>query len=79
MVEVCLSQQQMAPATSQLPATLMLRPFSWDTLAVRANAYAADERLAAAAVPSLMITLAGLVPVILLSWRLSHARPGEQA
>ena len=63
----------------ELPATLMLRPFSWDTLAVRANAYAADERLAAAAVPSLMITLAGLVPVILLSWRLSHARPGEQA
>ena len=61
----------------ELPATLMLRPFNWDTLAVRANAYATDERLAAAALPSLLITLAGLVPVILLSWRLSHSRPGE--
>ena len=62
----------------ELPATLMLRPFNWDTLAVRANAYATDERLAAAALPSLLITLAGLVPVILLSWRLSHSRPGER-
>jgi iron(III) transport system permease protein len=61
----------------ELPATLMLRPFSWDTLAVRANAYASDERLAAAALPALLITLAGLIPVILLSWRLSHSRPGE--
>lgn len=61
----------------ELPATLMLRPFNWDTLAVRANAYATDERLAAAALPSLLITAAGLIPVILLSWRLSHSRPGE--
>lgn len=60
----------------ELPATLMLRPFNWDTLAVRANAYATDERLAAAALPALLITLAGLVPVIFLSWRLSRARPG---
>lgn len=55
----------------ELPATLMLRPFNWDTLAVRAFAYASDERLAAAALPSLAITMAGLLPVILLSWRLS--------
>lgn len=55
----------------ELPATLMLRPFNWDTLAVKAFAYASDERLGAAAAPSLMITLAGLLPVILLSWRLS--------
>ena len=61
----------------ELPATLMLRPFNWDTLSVRANAYATDERLAAAALPSLLITLAGLLPVILLSWRLSHSRPGD--
>ncbi|MFN7056803.1 ABC transporter permease [Hyphomonas sp.] len=63
-------------ALKELPATLMLRPFNWDTLAVRAFAYASDERLAAAALPSLMITLAGLGPVILLSWQLSRARPG---
>ena len=61
----------------ELPATLMLRPFNWDTLAVRAYAYASDERLAAAALPCLLITAAGLVPVIYLSRRLSHARPGS--
>ncbi|MEO1304534.1 MAG: iron ABC transporter permease [Pseudomonadota bacterium] len=56
----------------ELPATLMLRPFGWDTLAVRAHAYATDERLAQATLPSLLIVLAGLVPVLLLSWRLSR-------
>lgn len=61
----------------ELPATLMLRPANWDTLAVRAYAYASDERLAAAALPCLLITGAGLLPVILLSWRLSKARPGS--
>ncbi|MGH1422983.1 MAG: ABC transporter permease [Hyphomonas sp.] len=63
-------------ALKELPATLMLRPFNWDTLAVRAHAYAIDERLASAALPSLLITLAGLLPVILLSRQLSRARPG---
>lgn len=61
----------------ELPATLMLRPFDWDTLAVRAHAYASDERLAAAALPSLLITLAGLAPVMLLSWRMTRSRPGH--
>ena len=61
----------------ELPATLMLRPANWDTLAVRAFAYASDERLAAAALPCLLSTGAGLLPVILLSWRLSKARPGS--
>lgn len=56
----------------ELPATLMLRPFGWDTLAVRAHAYATDERLAQATLPSLLIVLAGLAPVLLLSWRLSR-------
>ncbi|MEL7130352.1 MAG: iron ABC transporter permease [Pseudomonadota bacterium] len=62
----------------ELPATLMLRPFNWDTLAVRAYAYATDDRLSAAALPSLMITLCGLLPVMLLSWRLSASRPGQR-
>lgn len=57
----------------ELPATLMLRPFNWDTLAVQAHAYASDERLAAATLPSLLITLAGLVPVILLSRQMRRA------
>lgn len=63
----------------ELPATLMLRPMNWETLAVRAYAYASDERLAASALPCLMITAAGLGPVLLLSWRLSRARPGDAA
>jgi iron(III) transport system permease protein len=56
----------------ELPATLMLRPIGWDTLAVRAHAYATDERLAQATLPSLLIVLAGLAPVLLLSWRMTR-------
>ncbi len=66
-------------ALKELPATLMLRPFNWDTLSVRAYAYASDERLASAALPALLITMAGLLPVILLSWQISRARPGGAA
>jgi iron(III) transport system permease protein len=50
----------------ELPATLILRPFNYDTLAVQAFRLASDERLESAAVPSLMIAALGLVPVILL-------------
>ncbi|MEM8756098.1 MAG: iron ABC transporter permease, partial [Pseudomonadota bacterium] len=39
----------------ELPATLIMRPFNFDTLAVQAHRLAADERLAGAAVPSLVI------------------------
>lgn len=51
----------------ELPATLVLRPFDRDTLAVVAYNLARDERLAEAALPSLAIVAVGLVPVILLS------------
>ncbi len=51
----------------ELPATLVLRPFNFDTLAVRAYELAGDERLADAALPSLAIVAAGLIPVILLT------------
>ncbi len=50
----------------ELPATLIMRPFNFDTLAVQAHRLAADERLDAAAVPSLVIAAIGLLPVILL-------------
>ncbi|MCU0911990.1 MAG: iron ABC transporter permease [Rhodobacteraceae bacterium] len=50
----------------ELPATLILRPFNFDTLAVQAHRLAADERLAGAAVPSLVIVSVGLLPVILV-------------
>ncbi|MBM3388328.1 MAG: iron ABC transporter permease [Betaproteobacteria bacterium] len=51
----------------ELPATLVLRPFNTDTLAVVAFNLARDERLGEAALPSLAIVLVGLIPVVLLS------------
>lgn len=51
----------------ELPATLVLRPFNFNTLAVRAYELASDERLSDAALPSIAIVLAGLLPVIILS------------
>ncbi|MCU0830803.1 MAG: iron ABC transporter permease [Rhizobiaceae bacterium] len=50
----------------ELPATLIMRPFNYDTLAVHAYRLAADERLADAGLPSLVIVAFGLLPVILL-------------
>lgn len=51
----------------ELPATLVLRPFDSDTLAVVAFNLARDERLAEAALPSLAIVVVGLLPVLWLS------------
>ena len=51
----------------ELPATLVLRPFGSDTLAVVAYNLARDERLAEAALPALCIVAVGLLPVLLLS------------
>jgi iron(III) transport system permease protein len=50
----------------ELPITLVLRPFNVETLAVAAHQFAADERLADAAWPSLAIALVGLLPVLIL-------------
>lgn len=50
----------------ELPATLIMRPFNYDTLAVQAYRLASDERLEGAAVPSLVIMAVGLLPVILI-------------
>ena len=63
----------------ELPATLILRPFNFDTLAVLADRYASDERLAQAAWPSLMIVLTACVPIILLSRQIMRSRPGDQS
>jgi iron(III) transport system permease protein len=54
----------------ELPATIVLRPFNFDTLAIRVYQYASDERLAEAAAPALTILLVGLLPVIGLSWQI---------
>ncbi len=58
----------------ELPATLILRPFNFNTLAVRAYELASDERLADAAPAALAIVAAGIVPVILLSFSITRTR-----
>ncbi len=58
----------------ELPATLILRPFNYDTLAVQAFRLASDERLAGAAVPSLIIAAVGAVPVALLCRQVGRRR-----
>ena len=58
----------------ELPATLVLRPFNSDTLAVVAYQLARDERLGEAALPSLALVMVGLIPVALLS-RALRTRP----
>ena len=58
----------------ELPATLVLRPFNTDTLAVVAYQFARDERLGEAALPSLALVFAGLIPVVLLSRALRSKR-----
>ncbi|MEN0001309.1 MAG: iron ABC transporter permease [Pseudomonadota bacterium] len=61
----------------ELPATLMLRPFNFDTLAVHAYRLASDERLTQAAVPSLVIVAFGLLPVIILCRTIAMERPAH--
>ena len=63
----------------ELPATLILRPFNHDTLAVHAFRLASDERLGAAAVPSLMIAAIGLLPVILLLAQMEDWRQTQRS
>ena len=58
----------------ELPATLIMRPFNFDTLAVQAYRLASDERLEGAAVPSLVIVAMGLLPVILICRQVGRNR-----
>ena len=51
----------------ELPLTLILRPFNFDTLATRAFQLATDEQLTQSAIPALLIIVVGLVPVIVLN------------
>ncbi len=58
----------------ELPATLILRPFNFNTLAVKAYELASDERLAEAAPAALAIVIVGIIPVILLSKTITRSR-----
>jgi iron(III) transport system permease protein len=57
----------------ELPATFALRPFNFDTLAVAAYHLTKDERLAEAAIPSLLIVAVGLLPLVFISRRIMRA------
>lgn len=58
----------------ELPATLVMRPFNFDTLAVQVYRLASDERLTEAAAPALLLVAVGIIPVVLLSTRIVRER-----
>lgn len=61
----------------ELPATLVMRPFNFDTLATQAYTLASDERLAEASTSALAIVVVGLLPMIFLSREIAKARQGQ--
>ncbi|HXF55362.1 MAG TPA: iron ABC transporter permease, partial [Hyphomicrobiaceae bacterium] len=62
----------------ELPATLLLRPFNFDTLATEVYAFAALERVQEAAFGALAIVAVGLVPVLLLHEAIARGRSGGE-
>jgi iron(III) transport system permease protein len=58
----------------ELPATLVMRPFNFDTLATQAFVLASDERLTEASTASLTIVAVGVLPLILLSWQIRRSK-----
>ena len=67
-----------AEVIKELPATLILRPFNFDTLAVSTYIYAAEERMYDAAAPSISIVLVGLIPIIILTRLIRTSRPANR-
>jgi iron(III) transport system permease protein len=61
----------------ELPATLVMRPFNFDTLAVQAYNLASDERLTEASTASLAIVAVGILPLMIISRAIARSRPGE--
>jgi len=57
----------------ELSATLVIRPFNFDTLAIRVYNLASDERLSEAAAPALAIVTVGIIPVIFLSLKIAQS------
>ena len=64
----------MSDVVKELPATLILRPFNFDTLAVSTYLYAAEERMQQAAAPAIAIVVVGLIPIILLTKMIRESR-----
>ena len=53
----------------ELPATLILRPFNFETLATRAYRLASDERIAEASTAALLIIALGFIPAVIIAWQ----------
>ena len=62
----------------ELPMTVILQPFNFQTLATFVHQYASDEQLGDAALAALSIVGVGVVPVILLSLTIAKSRPGHK-
>jgi iron(III) transport system permease protein len=60
----------------ELPATLVMRPFNFDTLATQTYTLASDERLAEASSAALAIVVVGLLPLVVLSRQIARGRRG---
>ncbi|NVK18232.1 MAG: iron ABC transporter permease [Methylocystaceae bacterium] len=63
----------------ELPATMIMRPFNFTTLAVRTFELASDEQLAEASSAALAIVLVGIIPVIMISRTIAKSRPGHES
>jgi len=63
----------------ELPLTLILRPFNFDTLATFVYQYASDELLEECALGALTIVAAGVIPVMLVSRTIARSRPGHRS
>lgn len=61
----------------ELPATLILRPFNFDTLATHVYQYASDQLIEQASLGALLIVLVGLIPVVVLSRTIGASRPAK--
>ena len=66
-------------AMKELPMTLMLRPFGFQSLATYVYQYAGDEQIERAALAALAIVGAGILPVLALNMAIARARPGQGA
>ncbi len=64
----------MSEVVKELPATLILRPFNFDTLAVSTYIYAAEERMFEAASPAIAIVVIGLIPIIILTRMIKNSK-----
>ena len=66
-----------AQVMRERPTTRVMRPFDFDTLAVKAGTQAANERLTGASTARLAMVAVGIRPVILLSKTIGRSRPEE--